>query len=187
PGRYTLAVSDSALNSVGLELTRGPSFELQRDSVHHLAFELPTPDDFIANKCPRFFGNGFSVVVGRVMRPDGSLASLARLQLRQAMVAPMAGQTAHPLRKKPGEDVSAKDTAAALWLQIYEGTAGPNTMFFSAFDGSEGATGTFFICRAPSQQVLRLEVEADGLKGSQAFVTNVVARRLYVIPLRLGR
>ena len=80
PGPYVVAVADTVLSPLEIVLKTSVSFTAARDSTTRVAFEAPTAEEYAAQMCSRRSrGAGRAVIVGRVLRPDGSPATGAQI------------------------------------------------------------------------------------------------------------
>jgi len=137
PGRYTFALPNRQLNSVGLELTRGQDVVAIADSAGHVEVEAPTIADVIAAKCPG--APDTTLLAGRVRTTDGERA--------------------------PGARVLVHHVKEGGTVRLYAGSTGSKPLFESVYHGEIGDAGLFFVCGVPRNARLTVDAGHQGLRA----------------------
>ena len=170
PGRYYFSVPDSQLNAVGFERTRAQRVDVTVDGVAQAEVEVPTEEDFVRAKCSDAPSQKI-LVIGRVFRPDTTLARYATITLRRDR---------RPIDSKQEPE----------WEAIATAETGGSPLFYSVYDGSLGSAGAFAIClerykRQPARY--RIDAALDQDSATAYFDPRSPASRIYTLALRLAR
>jgi len=83
PGPYELVVLDPRLDSIGLTIPTTLRFVAVRDSIVRDSLAVRTAEDFVADRCiaDKFYARGDSLLLVRVMSPEGDPIAGARIDL----------------------------------------------------------------------------------------------------------
>ena len=105
PGPYKLVVVDGLLEPLGVTLNTPIAFEAVRDSTHRATLDVPTADDFVADRCshdaiwhdaiPRRRPNAVWMI-GRVIGPDDEPISEISASVSEGSKAKLARQQSTP-------------------------------------------------------------------------------------------
>jgi hypothetical protein len=162
PGPYVVSFPDSALDRVGLALSRGQRFEAVRDSTIEVDVDAPTVADYIKARCGTM-GRDSMLLVARVLSRDGQPVP-ADITLRMAQGLVATTDTAARRAGAQGSDVN--------WSPVREMRA--------------SSDGLVFICRVPDHRWLRLEATFANDRVVWELDTAREGRRLYTAELRLA-
>ena len=81
PGPYSIAAINGRLADLGVMMKTLDAFSAERDSVVRVTPVVPSASQYIAGKCDAD-SRRYSVIVARILAPDGSPAEDARVEVR---------------------------------------------------------------------------------------------------------